>query len=82
MEDFQPINVEGMIELKCHHFAASNEIMDLGYDFLRLLKPLGQWFQLAARWNYTKSCIKQCLGLTHKVKGVACTWRFFLKLPR
>lgn len=42
---FQLINVERMTGLKYHHFAAFNEIMDLGNDFLRPLEPLGQWFQ-------------------------------------
>ena len=32
-------NSERMIELKSHHFATQNEIMDLGNDHKWLLKP-------------------------------------------
>ena len=32
MEDFQMMYAEGMLELECHPFAATNEIMDLDDD--------------------------------------------------
>ena len=49
MEEFQLIYGGGMIELNSHHFALfPKEIMHLGNDFLRVIKPLSHWFPTLA----------------------------------
>lgn len=71
-----------MRELKHCRPAAPNEVMDLGNDFLRPLKPLSQWFPVrAVYWNPPKSFVKHNAWVSPTQILVLLGMESFLKAP-